>query len=110
MVRLAHLVPDQELMTTSLLLQCNARKRDFSAMQGKEIAVQCKEKILRCKGQGLILVDFLGQELIFSRSHLAACSYREIGCGQSRNLFLYALFIRLIIAIIIINIWLQSGQ
>ena len=66
-------------------------------MQGKDLAVQ-----------GLILVDFLGQELIFSRSHLAACSYREVACGQSRNLFLHALLIRLIIALIIINIWLQT--
>ena len=79
-------------------MQCNSNR---SAMQGKELAVQV-----------LILVDFLGQELIFSRSHLAACSYREVACGQSRNLFLHAaLLIRLIIiAIIIITIWLQSGQ
>ena len=79
-------------------MQCNS---NCSAMQGKELAVQV-----------LILVDFLGQELIFSRSHLAACSYREVACGQSRNLFLHAaLLIRLIIiAIIIITIWLQSAQ
>ena len=78
--------------------QCHT---NHSAMQGKDLAVQ-----------GLILVDFLGQELIFSRPHLAACSYREVVCGQSRNLFLHAaLLIRLIIiAIIIITIWLQSGQ
>ena len=57
-------------------MQCNSNR---SAMQGKELAVQV-----------LILVDFLGQELIFSRSHLAACSYREVACGQSRNLFLHA--------------------
>ena len=78
--------------------QCHT---NHSAMQVKDLAVQ-----------GLILVDFLGQELIFSRSHLAACSYREVVCGQSRNLFLHAaLLIRLIIiAIIIITIWLQSGK
>ena len=55
--------------------QCHT---NHSAMQVKDLAVQ-----------GLILVDFLGQELIFSRSHLAACSYREVVCGQSRNLFLH---------------------